>query len=301
MSISTAIRDIKSLKVQGAERISKTGLSALREMVHSTNSDSKLRLLRRLAQAKTGLEQARPTEPCLRNALDYVFRHSTGEDASAVRESFLKNIQKVLGELGHAEECLCEMGAAKISNGMILFTHCHSSAVIGILKRAKQQGKRFEVHNTETRPHFQGRRTAAELASSGIKVVHYIDAAARFALKKADMMLIGCDAFTSEGKIINKIGSELFAETAYRMQIPVYVCTTTWKFDPATSFGFEEIIERRSKREVWENPPRNVQIDNHAFEIISPNVVTGMITELGVYRPEVLVEELRNRRSWLTD
>jgi translation initiation factor 2B subunit (eIF-2B alpha/beta/delta family) len=171
--------------------------------------------------------------------------------------------------------------------------------VVGILKEAKAQKKSFVVHNTETRPHFQGRKTAMELARDGIKVVHYVDSAARLAMKKADIMLIGCDAFTSEGRVINKIGSELFAEIAHRLQVPVYVCTSTWKFDPKTVFGFEEQIEERARCEVWKDIPKNVRVDNHAFEIVSPELITGMITEMGVYRPEVLVEELRVRAPWI--
>ena len=69
--------------------------------------------------------------------------------------------------------------------------------VMAILKKAKEQGKKFEVYNTETRPKFQGRITATELAKLGIPVTHYIDSAARLAIKQTDMMLIGCDAIDS--------------------------------------------------------------------------------------------------------
>jgi len=166
-------------------------------------------------------------------------------------------------------------------------------------KKCRRNGKKFVVHNTETRPNLQGRKTAAELASLGIKVVHFVDSAARLALKKADIMLIGCDALTSEGKIVNKIGSELFCEAASRMQVPVYVCCTSWKFDLKTLFGYEETIEKRGASEVWNNPPRNVVIDNHAFERVDPRLVTGLITELGVFHPMTINEELR-RCAWLS-
>jgi eIF-2B alpha/beta/delta-like uncharacterized protein len=299
MPLSRTLKDIESLKVQGAELVARIALSSIRNIVQASKADTKLKLLRDIAHAKTHLENSRPTEPCLRNVLGYVLRHSKGDDVSSLKESFLGNIQSLLRELENAESMIQKIGAQKIGNGMLIFTHCHSSTVMGILKAAKSQGKRFEVHNTETRPHLQGRTTSKELASHGIKVTHYVDSAARFALKKADLMLIGCDAFTSEGRIINKIGSELFAEAANRFQIPVYVCTTTWKFDPKTLFGFEEQIEKRARKEVWPNAPKNIVVDNHAFEIIDPSLVTAMITEIGIYRPEVLVAELRTRSTWL--
>ena len=202
----------------------------------------------------------------------------------------------------HFEEVdkkISEFASRKISNSTIIFTHCHSSSVMKALINAKQDGKRFEVHNTETRPLYQGRITAKELSQQGIPVVHYVDSAARIALKKADIMLLGADAITSEGKVINKIGSELFAEVADRYDIPLYICSDSWKFDPLSIFGFEEEIEKRSSKEIWPTAPKGVAIDNIAFEKIDPDLITGIISELGVYKAEVFVEEIKKVYPWI--
>ena len=180
-----------------------------------------------------------------------------------------------------------------------MYTHCHSSTVVNIIKQAKDNGVNFEVHNTETRPLYQGRKTAKELSDYGIPVRHYVDSAARLALKKADIMLIGADAITAEGKIINKIGSELISEAANKLNVPVYVCTHSWKFDPKTIFGFEEIIEKRLAKEVWPNKPKNVSIDNFAFEQVNPALVTGIISEIGIYNPQNFRQGIKNHYSWM--
>ena len=58
----------------------------------------------------------------------------------------------------------------------------------------KKHRKKFEVYNTETRPLFQGRKTAQELRKAKIKVTTFVDAAARVALtreqetKKVDLV-----------------------------------------------------------------------------------------------------------------
>ncbi|MFH1510103.1 MAG: translation initiation factor eIF-2B [Candidatus Woesearchaeota archaeon] len=295
--ISRPAAGIKS--VQGAEAVAKAGLEYVAQEVKSFKAAGRLALLAKLSRLRLVLESVRPTEPCMKNAIDYVFRHSSGDDIRELKESLLANVRFVAGSLRSSEEMVWEIGEKKISNGMVVFTHCHSSSVLGVLRLAKKNGKKFTVHNTETRPNFQGRKTAIELASLGIRVAHFVDSAARLALKKADIMLIGCDAFTSEAKIINKIGSELFCEAASKMQVPVYVCTTTWKYDPKTLFGYEELIEERRASEVWQNPPKNVIVDNHAFEKVDPRLVTGVITELGVFSPDALIEELR-RCAWLS-
>ena len=65
--------------------------------------------------------------------------------------------------------------------------------------------------------------------------------------------------------VINKIGSEMFCEAAKSKEIPVYICTDSWKFDVATIFGFDEIIEKRHETEVWSDKPKNIKISNYAF------------------------------------
>jgi len=266
-------RKIKKMEIQGAENVAKAAVKAL--MIKSD------------AQSVKKLVSLRPTEPCLRNAVNFV-----KPDPEKLGPVALRHFRE-------SDKKIAEYGAKKIEDGMIVFTHCHSSGVIDILKEAKRQGKNFELHNTETRPVFQGRKTAKEIASIGVHVKHYVDAAARFALKKADVFLFGADAITTEGKVINKIGTELFAEIADKYDIPAYSCTDSWKFDPLTVFGFREPIERRGAEEVWEKPPKNVEIVNLAFERIDTQLITAIISELGVYSPDIFLQEVRKAYPFL--
>jgi ribose 1,5-bisphosphate isomerase len=297
--LKQTIKDIKSLKIQGAEAVSREAVKALKEAIHKSKARTPEAFISEVRKARSQLEETRPTEPYLRNSLKCVFYNARGANLRELKENLFSRIQKTLALMERSRKIITEIGSKKIKNGMVVFTHCHSSTVTSILIEAKKQGKRFSVHNTETRPRFQGRKTAKELANAGIKVRHYVDSAARLALKKADIMLIGADAITSEGKVINKIGSELFAEVAGRYDTPVYVCANSWKFDPETVFGFTEEIEERKSSEVWKNPPKNVVIDNHAFEIIGPGAISGVITELGVYEPHILVEEIKREYPWM--
>lgn len=298
-SFLKTIRDIKSLKIQGAESISREAVKALKFVVHKSKAKTPRDFMKELHKSAEALAAARPTEPYLRNALACLFHELDGSSVRELKENAFSAIQKILAGMEHSRKAIVDIGARKIKKGMVVYTHCHSSTVTSILIRAKKQGKRFIVHNTETRPLFQGRKTAKELSDAGIKVVHFVDSAARLAMKDADLMLIGADAITSEGKVINKIGSELFAGIAHKYDVPVYSCTNSWKFDPKTIFGFSEEIEKRAAKEVWQNPPKNVAIDNRAFEIISPGLVTGIITELGIYEPRILVEEIKRAYPWM--
>ena len=62
---------------------------------------------------------------------------------------------------------------------------------------------------------------------------------------------------------------------------------------------FEEELEERGPQEVWGEAPKGVGISNFAFEIIEPQLVSGIISELGIYNPMIFVEELKRNYSWM--
>lgn len=290
------VADIKSLKIQGAEAVAKAAVSALNIIGQQYRREKKVTLVHNLHKAKDILFKTRPTEPCMRNALNYLLADIEIEEDIAA--ALNKRTEEANKHFDGAMRKIAIIGAKKINNGMVVFTHCHSSTVTAVLKQAKHEGKKFEVWNTETRPSFQGRITAKELARENIHVRYFIDSAARLALKHADIMLIGADAISAEGKVINKIGSEMFAETAERLDVPVYSCVDSWKFDPKTVFGYEEAIEERIA-DIWPTAPEGIEIDKHIFEKIKPDLIAGIISELGIYSPEIFVEEAKRAWPWM--
>lgn len=267
-------QDIKSLKIQGAENIAIAGTKSL---LIKSDIDSIKKLV-----------STRPTEPALRNAVNFA------------KSNPKKFVPKVLKHFQESKKKITRFGKEKIKNGDIVYTHCHSSTVVDILEAAWKEGKRFEVHNTETRPMYQGRITAIELAKLKIPVKHYVDSAARFALKKADVMLIGADALSMEkgGKIINKIGSEMIAEVAESYSVPVYVATDSWKFDPLTLHGYEQ-LEKRPSTEIWEKPAKGIDVINIAFEKIDEKLIQGIISEFGVLKFHNLINEIKEAYPWM--
>ncbi len=266
-------RDISSVKIQGAQNIAEAAVKAL--------------MLKSDKMSLEKLMTLRPTEPALRNAVNFARK-----DPKRLGELALKHFDL-------AENKIAEYGAKKIENDMTVFTHCHSSYVMAILRKAGEQGKKFRVFNTETRPLFQGRKTAKELAALKIPVTHFVDSGARLALKDSDVFLFGADAVTSEGKVVNKIGTEMFAEMTDKYGTDVYCCTDSWKYDPDTMFGKKEPIERRDSKEVWKGAPKGVDVMNLAFEKVHPELITAIISELGVHPPQVFLQEVRRVYPWL--
>lgn len=284
MEYNEIIQKIKDLEIQGARNIAIAAVEAFGLKLKETKDPEELQ------KAHDELVATRATEPALRNALKYCIENYKDDPEIA---------QKAVEHFAKSKEKIAEYGAKKIHDGMKVFTHCHSSTARAIIEKAWDEGKRFEVYNTETRPKFQGRKTATKLAAKGIPVTHFVDSAGRSMLRKCDLFLFGCDAVTAEGKLINKIGTEMLAEAAHESRIDAYSCTNAWKFNPLTLYGEEEEIEQRDTNEVWEDPPKGVKIYNPAFEITSPDMFTGVITELGIYKGESLIEAVKEEYPWM--
>lgn len=297
--ILQVVKDIKSLKIQGAQNVAIEAVRAIKELVIQDDSKTPKLFLKKIQDAKEKLVLARVTEPCLRNGLNYCTHNIENLKSSIeIAKNVAERADFVLEHFANAKKKMIEYGVNKIFNGAVIYTHCHSSSVVDILVEAKRQGKKFTVHNTETRPLFQGRKTATELAAAGIRVEHFVDSSARIALKNVDIAFLGCDAITTD-RIINKIGSELFMEVAEKYDILTYVCTDSWKFDALSIHGVSELIEERSSDEVWIDAPKGVIVRNFAFEKIHPKHITGIITELGVYPHDVFIEEVKRNYPYL--
>lgn len=298
MDFKRACRDIQSLKVQGATNVAVAAVNALSGYIAKSKVKSASLLIKDAEKARKILFMTRPTEPMMRNFLNFVMSTmKASETVSDMKDAARTAAREVLQMKSDAKSSLCKIGSGLIENGSVVYTHCHASSVTGILKEAAKK-KKFEVYNTETRPRFQGRLTAAELAKAKIKVTHFVDSSAKLALKKADIMLIGADAITPTG-VFNKIGSALFAEVARKYDVPVYVCTVAWKLDPESIFGKEEVIEERNPKEVWDKAPKGVTVKNYAFEKVTSELVSGVISELGVYSLDSFIEEAKKKYPWM--
>lgn len=267
MDPDDVINKIETVEIQGATAIAEAGITLLKKLDEQGAAPD------RIEGVAQRLREARPTEPLLFNAIDIAQKN--GYDT-------------VLDHIDAAQDTIVEHAQPLVEDATV-YTHCHSSTVVNVLDAAHDAGD-IRVRVTETRPLYQGRTTAEELAAAGIPVTLSVDAAGRIAVKDADLMLIGADAVTTTGTVINKIGSELFAETAHRHDVPVYVVTDAWKFDPRSAFGFSEDLEQRVGNEVWPDAPPGVDIMNYAFERVAAEQVTGIVSEIGVHAPDAFAD-----------
>lgn len=258
--------DIKTVKIQGATNVAK---AAVKAYILKPDKENKEKLL-----------SLRPTEPALSNALNFLKKWPKEE---------------ILGHFKDAQEKINKLVYKIVKKGDVIYTHCRSTNVVKALLYTKKKGKRFEVYNTETRPLYQGRKTAIELCNAKIKVTTFVDAAAAIALeekqetKKVDLILLGADAILKDG-VINKVGSGMIAELAYLHKIPLYVVADSWKFSPRNVK-----LEERDFQEVWKKAPKRIRIRNPSFEKVNKKYIKAIISEFGTLKYNEFVKKAKKR------
>ncbi|HEY3094221.1 MAG TPA: S-methyl-5-thioribose-1-phosphate isomerase [Nitrososphaera sp.] len=292
---------IKKLVVRGAPAIGVTAAFGLALAAQQSKAKTLPEFMTDLDTAFNVLRATRPTAVNLFWALDRVMgkakRARTLQEAKKV---VLDDALKMSEEDIDANRQLGANGANLFKDGDIVLTHCNAGSLatvaygtaLGVIRAARESGKRLSVIATETRPVMQGSRlTAFELQHDGIDVSLIPDTAvghmmARGAIRR---VIVGADRVLRTGHVFNKIGTYQVAILAKEHKVPFYVAA------PLSTFDFESspedvVIEERSVDEVVKVgkkriAPKRVRVFNPAFDMTPPELITGIITERGVFTP----------------
>ena len=199
-----------------------------------------------------------------------------------------------------ANRKLGRFGADLLGNPATVLTHCNAGALatagygtaLGVVRAAREAGKRISVIADETRPYLQGARlTAWELHRDGIPVTVIADNMAGSVLARGGVncVIVGADRIAANGDVANKIGTYPLAVLAHRHRVPFYVAAPLSSIDFNCPGGESIPIEQRSEKELTEFAgrritPRGVGIFNPAFDVTPAELVSAIITERGIAR-----------------
>ncbi len=305
-SLEKTYQKIKSIEIQGATAVAEATLLELKKYGSAVPAKNKKEWMEQVKKAAVRLRSARPTEALADNAVQSVLQadHFKGlENMRQVRNQLERVVVDFLSLISQGKEDISGFGQEVLVGKKKIFTHCHSSTVVGILVQGKKAGLDFEVFNTETRPLFQGQVTAEKLIKADIPTTMVTDSAAGFFISKAsgddyqmDLFLIGADAILADGSVVNKIGSYGMALAAREAGVPLYVAASLLKFHPSSQIE----IERRSPEEIWNRPPKGLKIINYAFDRVPADMLTGYITDQGIIKPDELGEKIEKHCPWIS-
>jgi len=315
---------IQDMVVRGAPAIAATAAYGLAQGVRAWRGSSIHAFNEHIQRVFNTLAEARPTavDPvnAMRQVLTVIKRGSTVSECQKLALEAAEQFAQA-----SVEECLAigRHGACLIKDGMRILTHCNAGwlACVDVgtatapLYAAQAAGKKFHVFCDETRPRCQGASlTAWELHHQGISHHVIADNAAGHLMQRGeiDLVIVGSDRTLGRtGHVANKIGTYTKAVLAHRHKIPFYVALPLSTLDWQVTGPNNIPIEERDESEVlgaWgalngnglsqrayvriTNPGSHAR--NPGFDVTPPELVTGIITPVGIFRPKEL---WKNRRK----
>jgi len=302
ISYERVARAIETMEIRGAPAIGVAAAYGVALAACSSRAESVEELKKELLKAIERLSKTRPTAVNLFWALKrmkaVIERPYTSVDE--LRKAVINEAVRIHEEDVAVNKAIGRVGAELVEEGDTILTHCNAGTLatagygtaLAVIRAAWEAGKNIRVIATETRPVLQGARlTVWELVQEDIPVTLITDNMVGYVMSKGlvNKVVVGADRVLLDGHVINKIGTYTIAVLARRHGAEFYAAAPRSTIDPETRVE-DVVIEERNPDEVrWVlgkvliTVP-DVPVMNPAFDITPPELVNGIITEVGVAR-----------------
>lgn len=297
---------IKTMIVRGAPAIGIAGAHGVvlyaQELAKENLSIDEFK--KQLLEKSTYLASSRPTAVNLMWAVEQqkeLIKNSTSDISTLVDELTVQAI-KMENEDIEINKSIGRYGATVVPKGATILTHCNAGALatvgygtaLGVVRSAYANDNTIQVFADETRPRQQGARiTTLELTMDGIPTTLITDGMCSYFMSKGmiDMVVVGADRIAANGDTANKIGTYTVAIAAKYHNIPFYIAAPLSTIDTSIKSGKEIPIEERSHEEVTHINGKpicaeGVNIINPGFDVTPNELITGIITEVGILKPD---------------
>ncbi|KAK6644338.1 hypothetical protein RUM43_000605 [Polyplax serrata] len=311
---------INTMQVRGAPAIAIVGCLSLCVELQKEDFDSK-KILRQEVEGKLNyLVSARPTAVNMKiaaNELISLVNKLDKDDTITVaqmKEMFLTAVNAMLEKDISDNKTIGKLGASAIlrnvqGDGPVrILTHCNTGSLatagfgtaLGIIRTLHLDKKLDHVYCTETRPYNQGARlTAYELVHEKIPSTLICDSmvAALMKTRSISAVVVGADRVAANGDTANKIGTYQIAVLAKFHGVPFYVAAPVNSIDLSIPCGEHIVIEERPDREMTHIgelriAARGIGCWNPAFDVTPASLISGIVTEKGVFLPGELTEDV---------
>jgi methylthioribose-1-phosphate isomerase len=298
-------RAIKTMVIRGAPAIGVAAAMGVAIGVRRSQSTGTQKLAAEFYKTCELLAATRPTAVNLFWAIERMKRSfaaavAAGESVDQIKDRLDGEAQAIHDEDIASCRAMGAYGAEVVPGEATILTHCNAGALatagygtaLGVIRGAVERGKRVAVLADETRPFLQGARlTAWELVRDGIPTTVITDNMAGAIMRTGhiDLVVVGADRIAANGDTANKIGTYSVAVLAKEHDIPFYVAAPLSTIDLNTPDGASIPIEERNSREVThlggsQLTPEGALIRNPAFDVTPCKLITGIITERGIFR-----------------
>ena len=297
---------IKDMIVRGAPAIGIAGVHgvSLAAIELSQKTENKEEFLKELQKKADYLKSSRPTAVNLMWGVDKQMKlaHSYNGSIREITEALIQNGIKLENEDIEINKKMGDFGAEVVPKGATILTHCNAGALatvgygtaLGVIRSAYAKDPTIKVFADETRPRQQGARlTTWELTQDGIPTTLITDGMCSYFMSKGmiNMVVVGADRIAANGDTANKIGTYTVAIAAKYHNVPFYIAAPLSTIDISIKSGKEIPIEERSHEEVTHINgdwicAKDVNIINPGFDVTPNELITGIITEKGILKPD---------------
>ena len=297
---------IKTMIVRGAPAIGVAGAHGVTLYAQELAKEnlSREEFIKKLLEKADYMASSRPTAVNLMWAVEKqknIIKNSTS-GINGIVEELKQNGIKLEDEDIAINKKIGDYGAEVVPKGATILTHCNAGGLatvgygtaLGVVRSAFAKDNTIQVFADETRPRQQGARiTTFELTMDGIPTTLITDGMCSYFMKKGmiDMVCVGADRIAANGDTANKIGTYTLAIAAKYHNIPFYIAAPLSTIDPSIKSGDEIPIEERAREEVTHINGKiicapEVNIINPGFDVTPHELITGIITEAGILRPD---------------
>ncbi|WNZ29929.1 MAG: S-methyl-5-thioribose-1-phosphate isomerase [Candidatus Bathyarchaeota archaeon] len=301
---------IKEMQLRGAPLIGVSAAYGLALTAFHSTAKTREELLKELEESAALLRTTRPTAVNLFWAIDRVMKKAqeTKGTKEQIAEAVVNEANIMADEDVETNRKMGKFGATLIEEGDTVLTHCNAGSLatvdygtaLGVIRAAIEEGKNIQVISCETRPRQQGAKlTCYELMRDNIPVTLISDTMVGYVMSQGmvDKVVVGADRIVRDG-VLNKIGTYNVAVLASEHGIPFYVAAPMSTMDQSLS-SEDAVIEERSPTEITNIgceriAPEGIKVLNPAFDITPLEYVDAVITEKGIFRPEMCLKQKRN-------
>lgn len=190
---------------------------------------------------------------------------------------------------------LIEKGSEALGRCRKPLIYDYSSTVADLVRALAALDVLESIIIPESRAIDGGRRYMNSLSDLDVPILFVPDAALEYAVAGSDAVLLGAESVTLDGGISNTVGSTLAARAARAWGVPVYGAADLFKVGdrradelPAPALRRYDFLLKEGEKCSTEAPE---------LEIVPPELVSAILTEVGPVAPQDLAEALRHRSN----
>lgn len=206
----------------------------------------------------------------LYNTQKYLLNKIDNDNLKKINE----NLQKSKNHLIQTKQNILKLINDKIKSAHILFTNTDFDLLINSLKNVSKKTN-FNINTIESRPNLSGSMLVKKLSSNNVKVKLHHDLELNDAILESDIVILGAYGVTNKGEIIAEKGTNLIVNCAKQNKVPIYFLLDSWQSDFDKRFSSK----------------------NH--DIIDNSFFNGIISDLGIYKSDQHIEEVKRNYTWI--